>query len=566
MAYSIYTLGVPREWPCRLLHIPTMTSRERAAGNTYGPDKEPKYAILSYTWGRFEIPEGPRLAVDGIDWKIPAVNEAHFTVEDLQQVLRQIRLDHEYVWIDVACIDQRREKVKMKEIGRQASIFKLAGQAYVWLNRFEPAVIQQHTQELMRCTHAFASGSMSALQAAREIDESLCQILQDFWFSSLWTLQESVLQRHALILNKRGAFLTTQGPWTGESTKGKNSNTQLMDISGAIIVAKVAIDKAMRMEGSTSPHIARLQALRAVIDESGIDFTFCPNPNIAYSAARFRKTTRPEDRIYGIMQVYGYKLGNSATSVRRTRNFDLEELELQFLKTLTTQSTIVSQSFRHLRVPPPGQSWCITNHIDVPQHLHRIIVHEQFTTLECRISVCKRNEAYFNGLGCALGDLLGLWKTRAQEIMAFFDAFLSMNAPSESKQCVILDSNEEFETTDMSSEWPPDTAVFDGGTDLIIEHRMPELIQASDRQQYFGESIISRYRHMRPSVLYLGSIKHIERMEVALIVIHVGSSRRFLGAKMQDTWRRIGILFWGNYRMSVDNFARMLAPMKGRFG
>lgn len=566
MAYDIYTLGVPREWPCRLLHIPTMTSRERAAGNTYGPDKEPKYAILSYTWGRYEIPEGPRLAVDGIDWRIPAINEAHFTVEDLEQVLRQIRLKNEYLWIDVACIDQKREKVKMEEIGRQASIFKLAGQAYVWLNRFEPAVMQQHMQDLMRCTHAFASGNMSALQAAREMDESLCQILQDFWFSSLWTLQESVLQRHALILNKRGAFLTTEGPWTGESTKGGNSNTQLIDISGAVIVAKVAIDKAIRMEGSTSPQISRLQALRAVIDESGIDFMLCPNPNIAYSAARFRKTTRPEDRIYGIMQVYGYKLGNSATSVRRSRHLNLEELELQFLKTLTNQSTIVSQSFQHLRVPPPGQSWCITNHIHVPQPLHRVIIHEQFTTLECTISVRKKNEAYFSGLGCTLGDLLGLWKTRAQEIMASFEAFLSMNAPSQSKQCLILDSNEDFETTEMSSEWPPDTAVFDEGIDLIIEHRMPELIQAADRQQGLGESIVSRYRHMKPSVLYLGSVKHIERMEVALIVIHVRSSRRFIGARTQDTWRRIGLCFWGNHRTPVDEFARLLKPIKGRFG
>lgn len=124
MAYEIYTLGVKRDWPCRLLHIPSMTSQEWRPGNLYGSDKEPHYAILSYTWGRFEVPDGPRLNVKGIDWQIPSIDPAHFTVAALGRLLEQIGSEYDYLWIDIACIDQKRDKEKMKEVGRQAAIFK----------------------------------------------------------------------------------------------------------------------------------------------------------------------------------------------------------------------------------------------------------------------------------------------------------------------------------------------------------------------------------------------------------------------------------------------------------
>ena len=407
MAYSIYTLGVPRDWPRRLLHIPSMTSRQWKPGNVYGQDTEPNYSILSYTWGRYEIPTGPRLEVKGIDWQVPSIDVNHFTVADLTRLLERIRLKDDYIWIDIACIDQKREKEKMEEVGRQAAIFKRARQAYIWLNKHEPETLNQHMQDLMRCGYDFAQGSVDPLQAAEEMVGSISRILEDPWFSSLWTLQESVLQRHAILLNKRGEPVTTNGPWTGESTF-----SQLMDISGACAVARMSTDQAMQAEsgpdhgGGHSLQSGRLQSLRAIIDESGIDFMLCPNPNVQYAAARFRKTSRPEDRIYAIMQVYGYRLGNSATSIGKIQRFGLEDLELQFLTTLTSQSVILSQAFQHLKVPRAGQSWCITNHVRVPGRLHNIIVHDQFLSSACTILVRKKSEAYFEGTACSLRELL----------------------------------------------------------------------------------------------------------------------------------------------------------------
>lgn len=108
-AYSLLNLGVPYEWPRRLLHIASMTSRQWQPGNIYGLDKEPQYAILSYTWGRYGIPKGPRLHVEGIDWDVPAISLLHFTVASLERLLANVSLNNEYNWIDIACIDQKRE-------------------------------------------------------------------------------------------------------------------------------------------------------------------------------------------------------------------------------------------------------------------------------------------------------------------------------------------------------------------------------------------------------------------------------------------------------------------------
>ena len=74
-------------------------------------------------------------------------------------------------------------------------------------------------------------------------------------------------------------------------------------------MARTVMDRAMQTdssakhEGSLAPQPRTLQSLCTIIDESGIDFMLCPNPNIQYAAARFRKTSHNEDRIYAIMQV-----------------------------------------------------------------------------------------------------------------------------------------------------------------------------------------------------------------------------------------------------------------------
>jgi hypothetical protein len=93
-----------------------MTSYEWTEGNKYGNVTEPPYNIVSYTWGRWKLDRGPSLPVKGISWSVPAVDENHFSVADLHDLVKNISIEDvgeegikgavEHVWIDVACIDQ----------------------------------------------------------------------------------------------------------------------------------------------------------------------------------------------------------------------------------------------------------------------------------------------------------------------------------------------------------------------------------------------------------------------------------------------------------------------------
>ena len=67
--------SVPAKWPRRLLHVETMTSLERQSDNTYGHDREPAFAIVSYKWGHWVIKQGSRLYVYGITRTLSIPND-----------------------------------------------------------------------------------------------------------------------------------------------------------------------------------------------------------------------------------------------------------------------------------------------------------------------------------------------------------------------------------------------------------------------------------------------------------------------------------------------------------
>lgn len=141
-------------WPRRLLHVPSMTSLEWQPGNRYGDHIGPKYSAVSYTWGRYDldIPGAKRqkkfrhvrgINVDGIDWPVPRINpNEQFSVDQFYNLIKQAcepvdgtDIRTEFLWLDVACIDQNNGPQKMAEIGRQAVIFQGAYRVFIWLTK-----------------------------------------------------------------------------------------------------------------------------------------------------------------------------------------------------------------------------------------------------------------------------------------------------------------------------------------------------------------------------------------------------------------------------------------------
>lgn len=81
-------------WPRRLLHVPSMTSVQWAAGDYYGNDRAPRYIAISYTWGRWRLksatqhPDVKGLPVKGVTWEMPRVDPDHFTMGEMENLLR----------------------------------------------------------------------------------------------------------------------------------------------------------------------------------------------------------------------------------------------------------------------------------------------------------------------------------------------------------------------------------------------------------------------------------------------------------------------------------------------
>ena len=161
------------KWPRRLLHVPSMTSLKWQPGDKYGGHVQPRYNAVSYTWGRFSLDveedkeEGEKekgemrenkkkketkkmkknrnvtaIAVKGIDWTVPRISPDHFSTDNFRRLIQQTcesvdgaKERTDFLWLDVACINQKNTLEKLAEIGRQAVIFHGAQRVYVWLTK-----------------------------------------------------------------------------------------------------------------------------------------------------------------------------------------------------------------------------------------------------------------------------------------------------------------------------------------------------------------------------------------------------------------------------------------------
>jgi len=369
-----------------------MTSAERDEENMYNAGdvkaKEPEYSTLSYTWGRWRISgqdvnKHPALPVKGTPWAIPPISNGHFTVEAFQNAINRIAESSgvSWVWVDIGCIDQRRDDPKSQfvntqgpiEIGRQASIFKQAKSTFVWLCRLESTKLSAVVDGVQQYGLDF-SGYIWGRNRGKRIPDSLMEglakafdyIFDDPWFSSLWTLQEIVLRNDALVLSTEGEPVL----WNREPSEEYMYLTIFINFCKNTYreMEKALASKKM----ATMPSVVSDQAtlminhIQQQILQAGFYYLFSTNPNVQYGIARYRTTTRKEDRIYAIMQIYNLTVGKS---VRPEENPKLEELIFEFAGAICQRSPILGQYFVHTQVPRDGTTWQITEQSSIPDAL-----------------------------------------------------------------------------------------------------------------------------------------------------------------------------------------------------
>lgn len=177
----------------------------------------PPYVCISHTWGRWRKASATNVA--GVPWLVP--KNSRYDVNNLPELLGQ--LDFGFIWFDLFCIPQDGSPQAEIEIANQASIFHGASRCIAWINDVDSWKLVRRSMEWMslrhlqltndpcpsmieeRLTRVFRSLSghsrveimkskpVAGNLVAEESDREWGPDQPASWFSSLWTLQESIL-------------------------------------------------------------------------------------------------------------------------------------------------------------------------------------------------------------------------------------------------------------------------------------------------------------------------------------------------------------------------------------
>lgn len=244
------------------------------------------------------------------------------------------------------------------EIGRQAKIFKGATMAFVWLTKLSRQGFlaqMKKDEEDGKASRSRATNSLERKQSSWDMATAQVEHLSlDPWFSSLWTLQEAYLCPHAIFITREGEFLTR----SDDATAAEDPFLLEDFIDFCDQHLRMVVYEEQSPE-STVSNDGRLLKLRQALELSGMAGIRWQLPITLLGAAHHRKTRRPEDRVYGIMQVFGFRLGKSRPGCDPKRDFTLPELEDELGKELLEREPIMSQMHVFAKRPQVGKGWRI---------------------------------------------------------------------------------------------------------------------------------------------------------------------------------------------------------------
>jgi len=512
-------------WPRRLLHVPSLTSYEWQAGNRYGNAVAPEYNAITYTWGRwrlkdepsYERPEITALPITGIAWPIPRVKPEHFTPEQLQRVLRNaasFRPNHidfrrrksvDFVWLDVACIDQRASEPRSAaEIGRQAAIFREAQNVCVWFTTLEKEIIARTVTSLVDFSESMA---LHGSRNETAIVEDVLRFLSDPWFSSLWTLQEAFLRVDAFILDKEGELV--EYPACTE----RWGNPALLDVLDSACRWS-AISTEERSVWSAQGLYSRVSQL---VEERGFKALASFNAMSTYVAALRRMTTEPEDRIYGIQQIFEFRLGKSALDAKPGHNYSLAELEDQLGEALIIRYPILSQFHVFTKQTSPGKRWRMNSSSVIPPGAgdqgYPLWESAEVDQPRCSFSIEHSAHTKFVQWSGPITPLCELIKT-CKSVIENFEICERLGA--DNMMFIYLDAAEELAGSPECQ---------------VLDYHLPQ----TPRQKQLREWMIGQFRQEELQVLLLGpsSTKSCS-YKLGVVMLH----------REHGEWARLGICSW----------------------
>ncbi|RYP44514.1 hypothetical protein DL768_009028 [Monosporascus sp. mg162] len=291
---------------------------------------------------------------------------ASWLVRPLLRWLERHKMVYEFLWLDIACIDQRAGSVQMAEIGRQARIFQNAEYSYVWLSHLSYHRLDSLLRDL--------SSAVAGLQGEPYdptcpydghhwillATQAICGLTDDPWFKSLWTLQEGYLCNHAIILSREGHVLC-------------DSSKIVVRSFSLNYLFKLAYDIISWSERTRTPWTTTaFLELMDLVHTTGLAALFCNNPMGLLGVSYNRKPTNDLDRVYGIMQTLGtnFRVG-SALNPTSSHRYTLHELEEEFGAAIIQVYPVLSQMHVYLQAPAIGAGWRVQGNSRIPWMVER---------------------------------------------------------------------------------------------------------------------------------------------------------------------------------------------------
>ncbi|KAL4906229.1 hypothetical protein BDW74DRAFT_151543 [Aspergillus multicolor] len=184
--------------------------------------------------------------VQGVPWRVPKITR--YDVTQPPQMLIDVGFSERYVWIDLLCIpqemsDDEQAKICMSELPRQLEIFRNASTAVIWLNDitnwdntekiiswFGLKILAEFPKGLIKYQLRDGFDIENAVNAAAALASNPCDLVivtgiegEDennvrkrpaAWFTSLWTLQETMIRPDMILLDKDWRPLLAGGKLT----------------------------------------------------------------------------------------------------------------------------------------------------------------------------------------------------------------------------------------------------------------------------------------------------------------------------------------------------------------
>ena len=401
---------------------------------------------------------------------------------------------------------------------------------------------------------------------------SLDQIFIDPWFTSLWTLQEAFLCQHAYMLpleaemtnidvkfdTKTGPIFTLQALCNASITL-----SQVIEIERPIVLAQWQSDKS-------NPDVCKRQKylgdVYGMLNRRGLLALATRNPIALYNTAQYRKSSLDWDRVYGIQQVFGFRLGASAPHVSNTRakSFNRFVLEDQLGAAILVKYPVASQLHVFTEPVEEGRGWRVAPSSNIPKlEIQRSIWDLTFEHLwhVSTENIKGQTWGVFRGHSCSFSDLSRAWKL-AHEIPSIAE-ILGPQSPQQILLDTFLQDIADQDLKDRPEE-PIWTTVWSKRKEIPRtehQHRLASGVNALIPKVFEGES---------PTVLLLGSFEdgsqdteradHSARYHVGLIIIRKEQ-------KTYPYWKRLGFCIWQfkyGYGAIENNKSPQLALMRAR--